>query len=172
MTARRQAPGASVIGMIVVRAAGLEEAGLVRDIMLAAYQEHQGALPVESGAHTETVEDVLEDMANGGAVLAFDGADAVGSARFLVEDGYLYVGRLAVLPSQRRRGVASAIMRHLEGVARELGRDTIRVGVRESLPSNVELYRSLAFETVAVEPHHRGPDRVLTMVKRLTTGPT
>ncbi len=152
---------------LTVRLAALDEASLVREVMLAAYTEHHGALPVESGAHAETVNDVLADMRQGGAVLADDNDQAVGSARFMPEEDHLYVGRLAVLPSHRRRGVASAMMRFLEDVALRSGREAIRVGVRESLPSNVGLYQSLGFEVVSVDPHPRGPDRVLTMAKRI-----
>ncbi|HYZ93013.1 MAG TPA: GNAT family N-acetyltransferase [Actinomycetota bacterium] len=147
-----------------VRRAELAEASLVRDVMLLAYREYQGALPIDSGAHGETIEDVIADMQRGGAILAEDGVP-VGSARFVPEDGYLYVGRLSVLPAHRRRGIASAIMRFAEQIAADLGRPAVQVGVRESLPSNARLYESLGYETVSIEAHPRGPDRVLTMVK-------
>ena len=149
-----------------VRLAALDEAPVVREIMLIAYAEYQGALPVDSGAHVETVDDVLSAMRQGGAVLALDGEQPVGSARFTPEEEHLYVGRVAVLPSHRRRGVASAIMRFLEEVAPSHGRSAIRIGVRDSLPGNVGLYQSLGYEVVSIDPHPRGADRVWTMVKR------
>lgn len=124
-------------------------------------------LPVESGAHAETLDDVLIDMRAGGAVLACEDDRPVGSARFVPEDDYLYVGRLAVLPSHRRRGVASAIMRFIEDAARLMERGKIRLGVRDSLPINVGLYQSLGYEVASIDPHPRGPDRVLWMLKRL-----
>lgn len=139
----------------------------MRDIMLAAYAEYRGVLPVDSGAHAETLDDVMADMRRGGAALAYDGVAPVGSARFRSDADLLYVGRLAVLPSHRRRGVASAIMRFLERVAADGGHAGLTVGVRESLPSNVELYRGLGFGVTAIDPHPGGADRVLTMVKRL-----
>jgi len=152
---------------IGVRLAALADAGLVRDVMLAAYAEHKGALPVDSGAHLETVDDVVEGMRRGGAVVAYDGREVVGSARFTAEDDCLYVGRVAVLPSHRRRGVASAMMRFMDEVAQQYGRDMVRVGVRRSLPGNVALYVSLGYEVVGVDPHPRGPDEVVTMTKRI-----
>jgi len=48
----------------------VEEAGVVREIMLAAFGEYAGALAVESSALLETVEDVTAAMRAGGAVLA------------------------------------------------------------------------------------------------------
>jgi len=135
--------------------------------MRAGFAELQGALPVDSGAHTETVDDVLAVMERGGAVLCFVDDVAVGSARFTLEEDQVYVGRVAVLPAHRRRGVASAMMRFLERLAADLGKDAVRIGVRDSLPSNVGLYQSLGYELVSSDPHPRGPDRVWTMKKRV-----
>jgi ribosomal protein S18 acetylase RimI-like enzyme len=137
--------------------------------MRQAFAEYAGVLPVESGAHAESLEDVEQAMAAGGAVLAFVDDLPVGSARFTSEDADLYVGRVAVLPSHRRRGVASAIMRFLEGVAAGRGLAAIRIGVRDSLPSNVGLYQALGYELVSIDPHPRGADRVWTMKKWITT---
>jgi ribosomal protein S18 acetylase RimI-like enzyme len=133
--------------------------------MRAAFAEHQGALPVESGAHTETVDDVLAVMQRGGAVLAFLGDEAVGSARYYVDDQDLYVARVSVLPSHRRQGIASAIMRFFEELAPCMGCQQVRIGVRESLPSNVGLYRALGYEVTSSHRHPRGADQVFTMVK-------
>jgi ribosomal protein S18 acetylase RimI-like enzyme len=135
--------------------------------MQAAFAEYQGVLPVDSGAHTETVEDVLAVMQRGGAILCFIDDVAVGSARFILQPGMMYVARVSVLPSHRRQGVASAMMRFLEGLAKSLHKRGVRIGVRDSLPSNVGLYQSLGYELVSMAQHPRGPDRVWTMVKRV-----
>lgn len=135
--------------------------------MRQAFAEYAGALPVESGAHTESVDDVLGVMRQGGAVLAYLGNEAVGSARYLPEESDLYVGRVAVLPTHRRRGVASAMMRFLEGVAVAQGRRSIRIQVRDSLPSNVALYRTLGYDLVRIDAHPRGPDMVWTLRRPL-----
>jgi ribosomal protein S18 acetylase RimI-like enzyme len=136
---------------------------VVHGIMRAAFVEYQGVLPVDSGAHTETVDDVRRVMEQGGAVLAFDGDQAVGSARFTNEDQGLYVARVSVLPSHRRRGIASAMMRYIEQLA---GGGRVRIGVRDSLPSNIGLYQSLGYELVSIDAHPRGNDKVWTMVKQ------
>ena len=52
---------------------------------------------------------------------------------------------------------------HNEG--RSIGKRAIRIGVRESLPSNIALYESLGYQTLKTEPH--GADRSRTMLKRL-----
>jgi ribosomal protein S18 acetylase RimI-like enzyme len=150
---------------VSVRLASLDEAPLVRSIMRQAFAEYAGALAVESGALSESLEDVVAAMRAGGAVLVFDGTEAIASARFKPIPGGLYVGRVAVLPGHRRRGVASTMMRFLEDVSANLGRDEIHIEVRDSLPANVGLYQSLGYEVVSIEPHPRGPDRVWAMRK-------
>lgn len=149
-----------------VRFARADEAPLVFAIMRAAFAEYAGKLPQESGALLETLEDVQNAMTEGGAVLAFTGDVPVGSARFLPDADGLYVGRVAVLPEHRRRGVASALMRFIEKHARATGKAWIRIGVRESLPSNIALYETLGYETVKVEAH--GADRSRTMLKQFS----
>jgi ribosomal protein S18 acetylase RimI-like enzyme len=149
--------------------ASMDEAWLVRFVMRAAFAEYAGALPVESGANAESLEDVEHAMRSGGAVLAFIGDKAIGSARFTPQAEALYVGRVAVVPEHRRQGVATVMMRFLEDVAAALERDALHVDVRESLPSNVKLYQSLGYEVIGIAPHPRGPDRVWSMRKSLAT---
>ena len=139
----------------------------MHSIMRQAFAEYAGTLPVESGANIETVEDVLGVMRLGGAVLGFLDDQPVGSARFKLQPDHLYVGRVAVLRSHRRRGVASAMMHFLEAVGVGHGRASLQIEVRDSLPSNVGLYQSLSYERVSIDPHPRGGDRVWTMRKWL-----
>ena len=134
-----------------------------------AFAEYAGRLPVESGALSETLADVEAALAEGGAVLAFIDDQPVGAARYTHLPDALYVGRVAVLPSHRRQGIASAIMRFLEALAPSLGHAAISIGVRESLPSNVLLYQSLGYEITRIDPHPRGPDRSLSMRKRVAS---
>ena len=134
--------------------------------MRAAFAEYAGKLPQESGALLESLKDVQNAMAEGGAVLAFIGDVPVGSARFLPDGDGLYVGRVAVPPEHRRKGIASTLMRFLEDHARATGKSWIRIGVRESLPSNIALYETLGYATVKIEPH--GADRSLTMRKKVS----
>jgi ribosomal protein S18 acetylase RimI-like enzyme len=151
-----------------VRLARPSEAATVHAIMRAAFDEYRGQLAVASSALDESVADVAEVMARGGAVLALVDDEPVGSARFIVETDEVYVGRVAVLPGYRRQGIASAIMRFIEAHLPGLGRASIRLAVRDSLPSNVGLYRSLGYEVVSIEPHPRGADRVWTLRKKIS----
>jgi ribosomal protein S18 acetylase RimI-like enzyme len=150
-----------------VRRAREDEAEIVHRVTQAAFEEYRGLLPVESGALSESVQDVHNALKEGGAILAVLDDEPVGAARWLREPDGLYVGRVAVLPTYRRQGIASALMRFLEDLAPELGADAIRIGVRESLPNNLKLYQALGYEVVSIDQHPRGPDRSFTMCKRL-----
>jgi ribosomal protein S18 acetylase RimI-like enzyme len=154
--------------VIVIHRATLEEAPLVHRIMIEAFAEYAETLQAPSGAMTETVADVAESMARGGAILAWEGPQAVGSARFEPRDGFLSVGRVAVLPAHRRRGIAQAMMRLMETEAEAAGFQRIELGVRMSLPSNLALYASLGYETVAITPHRSGLDTVVWLAKDLS----
>ena len=135
--------------------------------MRQAFAEYAGVLVVPSSAHAETIDDVLAALHQGGAVLAYLDDQVVGSARFRDDDDDLYVGRVSVLPAFRRRGIASALMHFLEGVAAERGRRAVRIQVRDSLPSNVGLYQAIGFDVVSIDDHPRGHDRVWTMRKHV-----
>jgi ribosomal protein S18 acetylase RimI-like enzyme len=134
-----------------------DDAALVRQIMLDSFAEFRGTLEPPSSALDETLEDTRQAIDAGGAALAWLGDAAVGSARYLPRPDYLYVGRLAVLPAYRGRGIAAALMTALEDQARHLGLPEVRVEVRLSLPGNVAFFRRLGFQTISEQPHPRGP---------------
>lgn len=117
-----------------IRLAEPSEAELVHALMLRAFAEY-ASFPNPSSALRESIDDVRSSMARGGALLAFDGANAVGSARFHAGDE-LELLRLAVVPEERERGIGGAIADRVEAIARERGYDAIRVYARSQQPDN------------------------------------
>ncbi len=79
----------------------------------------------------------------------------------------LYVGRVAVLPSHRKRGIGSLVMRYMEDVARSVNRTRMQIGVRLSLPGNVVFYERLGYRVVEVHDYPGGTDQHAAMVKLL-----
>ena len=71
---------------LTITAASLEDAPLVYDIMQQAFAQYLGVLTPPSGAHAEVVDDVIRVMGEGGAILAWLGGEAVGSARYAFHD--------------------------------------------------------------------------------------
>ncbi len=127
----------------------------------------QGALAVrhavfvvEQGVPLELERDELD--ASAVHVVAASGGEVVGTAR-LTRESELRIGRVAVLPSWRRRGVAGMLVSALEAEARRLGACEVSLHSQSYVQS---LYAKLGYE-VAGEPFvEAGIDHVL-MIKRL-----
>lgn len=78
------------------------------------------------------------------------------ASMFCAADGdALYVGRLAVHPDWRRRGIANALMDAAKQEARRRGCKRITLGCRIVLSSNLALFRGHGF-VVAGETCHPG----------------
>ena len=153
---------------IRVESVDASQAELVLRLAVAAFEEFRDTLEPPPGILAEAVEDVADYIERGGAVIAWDGEMAVGSARFHPETNHLYIGRVAVPPKFRRRGIASEIMRFLEAHDCKLCLPETRVEVRQALPSNVALYESLGYVPISYQPHPRVPTAMtVKLAKRL-----
>lgn len=158
---------------IRITSATLDEAPLVYDIMQEAFAQYLGVLEPPSGVHTETLEQAIEAIKEGGAVLAWlteaDGREkAVGSARYAFHDTECYVGRVSVLPDYRGMGIASAMLNFIEEIARKHGSAYLEISVRTVLESNIRLYERHGYHIDSVFDHPKGGGTVTNMVKHLT----
>ena len=145
------------------------ELGLVHAVIQAAFAEYAGQFDPPSGALSETLNDIRHKASEGGAVLAWAGETAIGATLFTLTPNYLYVGRLGVLPNQRGRGVASAILGYCEQIALCLGCSQIGLGTRGQLEGNVALYQRLGYRIDKVVTHPRGTDQIVWLLKSLKT---
>ncbi len=80
----------------------------------------------------------------------------------------LYLGRFAVHPEFRRRGVAGRLLAAAERHARATGAAALALGVRITLPGNLRFFAAHGFHEVSRETHP-GFDRPtsINMAKRL-----
>jgi predicted N-acetyltransferase YhbS len=122
------------------------DAQVIYEVTKAAFEEYGAFLDPPSGVSRESLESVQDFLRRGGATLALIDSTAVGAVRYEQrDDGSLYVGRLSVLPSHRRRGIGRALMVAVEERARRMGSERIILGVRLQLPQNRAFYESLGY---------------------------
>lgn len=153
---------------VSVRVVTAREAPLVRELMLTGFEQFRAVLDPPSSAFWETEDDVAGAIGRGGAAIAWLGETPVGSVRFEPEASWLYIGRLAVIPEARRRGVAHALMLAAEAQAPRFEVAEAQLSMREVLPGNRALFEKLGYEVIAVDPHPRNPEQnTLRMRKQL-----
>jgi GNAT superfamily N-acetyltransferase len=151
-----------------VRFASSEDAPAVRDTALRAFAEMRGLIDPPPGILFESEEDVRRAIETEGAVVAEDRSIVVGSARFEVKPEFLYIGRLAVPPEHRGRGIGGTLLAFLEQHARELGLSETHVSVREALTDNLAMFEHWGYLPVTRDPHPRVPTAYsIGMVKQI-----
>jgi ribosomal protein S18 acetylase RimI-like enzyme len=136
-----------------VREARSDEAGLLLDILLRAYREYEGRLDPPSGVHLETMASIGDKLKEGGALVCEVGGTVAGCVFYAPKAEYLYVGRLAVLPEYRRRGIGDLLLRASERRAGELGFTRVRLGVRLALAGLRAYYEARGYVPIAFRSH-------------------
>lgn len=158
-----------------LRDAGPADAARIYAITRSAFLEYASDVPPPS-ALFETEEEVAAELAGGVqaivAVLCADGERPAGCVRFRVERDGLHFFRLAVAPSARRKGVARALLRHLEQIARQSGCRRIWCHARVQVARNVALYHREGFRPAGEDLQFRAgfTIQVTIMEKTLEEG--
>jgi ribosomal protein S18 acetylase RimI-like enzyme len=138
---------------IVLRPAAPAEAERLLDVMRGAFAEYRGVLRPESSVFVETVEEIAAKLSGGGGFLAVENARPVGCIIAEVKGERGYLGRLAVDPALRRRGLARRLMLAGEDFLRARGLRLAEVQVRIVLTGNIALFQSLGYRETARESH-------------------
>jgi ribosomal protein S18 acetylase RimI-like enzyme len=153
-----------------VTPARIVDAGVVHRIMRDAYREYDATMDPPMSGVDESVTQVEDAIRKGGAVLAWDGPTAVGSARYRLASDFVRIKRVSVLPSSRGRGVATAMLGYIERLALGQGRTEARLTVRMSLSQNLGLYERMGYRVAELKAHPRGEGVVGSLVKQLGDG--
>ena len=152
----------------ITRAAPTEADDLLR-VIHAAYAQYEHALDPPSGAHRETTASLMTRLRRGGAAMGRLGSVPVGCVFFEPRGDMLYLGRLAVVPAVRGRGIGGQLVAFVEQEAVAAGLSGITLGVRLQLPQNTAFYTKLGY-TISGYGSHPGyaQPTYMTMEKRLS----
>ncbi|MEO9176305.1 MAG: GNAT family N-acetyltransferase, partial [Gaiellales bacterium] len=93
---------------------------------------------------TQTLDELVEDLAGSIALKAMLGGRIVGTARARLDDGTLHIGRIAVAPDMQGRGIGTALVRALETEHAD-GAHTFALFTGDSNPANRRLYERLGY---------------------------
>lgn len=169
---------------LIFKQATEEDALAIHALIQLAFGEYRDSIPVPPGALNDTLEATTDAVRKGTTIMLLDGelewtdgnitypntqnVQLVGTARYEARPDYLYVGRVAVHPDHRRRGIGASLMRHIEGLAPSLGYTRLHLETRASMPGNIAFYEGLGYTIVNRMPNSRGPDINVSFEKELT----
>ena len=140
---------------MTLRIATPSDAGAIADLVRLAFGAQSRPTNPPSRALKETADTIRDHLLRGGgAVVEIDGALA-GTLLWEEQDGALYLSRLAVHPSHRRRGIARALVELAEHEARRRALVRMTLGVRLVLEDNRRLFASCGFVETTLH-HHEG----------------
>lgn len=138
---------------VVLAPAQVEEAAALLQVIRAAYAEFADKLDPPSGAFAETVESIGAKLRKGGAIHALYGEERVGCVLYEPRQGYMYFGRLAVLPAWRSGGLAKALIGAVETEAQRHHLTRVQIGVRLVLPGHQTYYEALGYRPIEITCH-------------------
>jgi GNAT superfamily N-acetyltransferase len=144
-----------------------DAAGAV-DVIHDAFARQSVVTDPPSGALRETVASIAETLRSGGGFGIRMAEVLAGVVLWQIEDDAVRIGRLAVRPAWRRKGLARALIAACEDEALRRGVPRLRLGVRIELEDNRRLFDSCGYvETCrTAHPGHARPTSI-TMEKRL-----
>jgi ribosomal protein S18 acetylase RimI-like enzyme len=115
---------------------------------------------------------MLVDYARAVTIHRIDLVDSAAGLAGLIETDlradHLWIENIAVAPQQQRQGIGHALLAHAEQLAREAGRDELRLLTNAAFESNVALYRRIGYAITANEPYRGGT--TLYLSKALSLG--
>ena len=153
---------------MTLRRARNDDAPGIADLVRLAFSAQSRPTNPPSGALKETAATIADSLARGGGAVVEGHGAIVGAVLWTEEAEALYVGRLAVHPEHRRRGIARALMDEAESEARCRGLTRMTLGVRLELEDNRRLFASCGFAETTLHRHEGFSEPTwVTMERRL-----
>lgn len=151
--------------MIVRRAGRQEDWAAVRALVADAFAYMEGRIDPPSSIHRWSAETFATEAQQCAAFLAEADGALIGCAFTRMAGDALYLGKLAVAPGHRGKGVARRLISAVEDHAKLAGLAALQIETRIELTENHQTFRSFGFEKTA-ETAHEGYDRPTSIVMR------
>ena len=140
---------------VVFLALGLADATAAAALIRSAFASQSVATDPPPSALGETADSVAASQAapDQGGIGAWAGTALAGCVMWQVQARGLYLGRLAVSPAWRRRGLASALVDAAEAEARRRGLPRLLLSTRLVLADNRRLFARCGFVETRQHAH-------------------
>jgi GNAT superfamily N-acetyltransferase len=137
-------------------------------LILASFAYMNDRIDPPSSALSLTPQSLKEKAMSEIGYVALDGNQLAGCIFCRPEAESLYIGKLAILPSEQGKGIGRRLLTLAEATAREHGFNALRLETRIELTGNHATFARWGF-TKAAENRHAGFDRTtsIEMRKRL-----
>lgn len=126
-----------------------------------------------SSALNETADTIITELKQGTEMFGvYDNDELIALVKCVLNDEFMYFSRLSVLPKNQGKGVATNLVKYLEGYAVQNNIFLSKCKVRKSEKNNIALYTKLGYKIVKEEIIiNKNGDEIpaVTMQKNLTT---
>lgn len=133
--------------MIQIQTATVESAKSILSVIVAAFEQYRDVLDPPSGVFSETPAKIQHKLETGGGFIAYDEIgdrlSMVGAVLYQPNLEYMYLGRLAVLPTYRGFGIAKQLAIAVEQKTIEYKLPCVQLGVRLILTDNQKFFQQL-----------------------------
>ena len=153
-----------------IRAATAADLAAIVKTLQRAFAEYDRRLEPQPGALRETGATLRSRAVPHGAAVAVAGGHVIGCVLFERRGRELYLGRLAVVPEWRGRGIARLLVEHVEHEARAAGAAAVTLNVRVALPENITLFSRLGYHEVGRLAHKGFSDPTFLVMMKKTAG--
>jgi GNAT superfamily N-acetyltransferase len=134
-------------------------------LILSSFAYMNGRIDPPSSALSLTPQSLKEKARTEIGYVALDGNQLAGCIFCRPEAESLYIGKLAILPSEQGKGIGRRLLALAEATAREQGLDVLRLETRIELTGNHATFARWGFRKTA-ENRHAGFDRATSIEMR------
>ncbi len=136
----------------------------------AAFAVQSARTDPPSGALQETLASIEAQLTIGGGAGVRAGTGLAAVVLWREKENGLYLGRLAVHPRYRRRGLARTLLAAAEAEARRRNLPRLHLGTRLALAETSALFTSCGFVATGLETHPGYPAPTSVAMEKWLTG--